>query len=276
MAKGKQRLMRDTFWTDNYVEKLIPDEKLVFIYLLTNPLNNIAGIYEIRRKRIAFDTGFDVDVVDNILDRFKKDGKVLLYDEWIVIVNHIKNQALNPSILKGCRRILLELPEDMRVQITGWVQAGLLNLTLLNLTLLNLTSFFSQDESEEKEIVESSKYNFEEIDMKFAELLEDKVKANFKSQASKKTNLESWAETFRKIRKLDEHTPEEIYFTICWVQGGEVGDQILPEHDFWSANVQSPSKLREQWYKLWAQIEQGKKKQVKNTITNLDLNAIGL
>ena len=143
MAKGKQRPMRDTFWTDNYIEKLIPDEKLVFIYLLTNPLNNVAGIYEIRRKRMAFDTGFDVDVIDNILGRFEKDGKVLLHEEWVVITNHIKNQSNNPSILKGCKRILLELPEEMRVVMTGWVQAGLLNLTLLNLTLLNIV-FFSR------------------------------------------------------------------------------------------------------------------------------------
>ena len=124
--------------------------------------------------------------------------------------------------------------------------------------------------------MESSKYNFEEIDMKFAELLEEKVKQNFKSQASKNTNLESWAETFRKIRTIDKHTAEEIYFTLCWVQGGEVGNEILPEHNFWSANVQSPSKLRGQWYKLWAQIEREQKKFAEKAITNIDLNAIGL
>lgn len=136
---SKQRMVRDSFWTDSYIERLTPDEKLLFLYLLTNPLSNVAGIYEIRAKRIGFETGYDVEVVENILQRFQRDGKILRHEDWIVIINHIKNQSLNPSIIQGCQRIFNELPPDIHRVVTGWVQAGLLNLTLLNLTLLNST-----------------------------------------------------------------------------------------------------------------------------------------
>ena len=132
-------MIRDSFWTDTYIEKLTPDEKLLFIYLLTNPLCNVAGVYEIRAKRIGFETGYDVEVVETILKRFERDKKILRFEDWIVIVNHIKNQSLNPSIIQGCERIFNELPQDITNAVTGWVQAGLLNLTLLNLTLPNLT-----------------------------------------------------------------------------------------------------------------------------------------
>jgi len=132
-------MIRDSFWTDTYVEKLTPDEKLLFIYLLTNPLCNVAGVYEIRAKRIGFETGYDVEVVETILKRFERDKKILRFEDWIVVVNHIKNQSLNPSIIQGCERIFNELPQGITQAVTGWVQAGLLNLTLLNLTLLNLT-----------------------------------------------------------------------------------------------------------------------------------------
>lgn len=137
---SKQRMIRDSFWTDSYVEKLSPDEKLIFIYLLTNPLANVAGVYEIRNKRIGFETGYDVEVIENILSRFERDKKILRHNDWIVLVNHIKNQALNPSIIQGCQRIFNELPDEMHRVVTGWVQAGLLNLTLLNLTYLGETS----------------------------------------------------------------------------------------------------------------------------------------
>jgi len=132
-------MIRDSFWTDTYIEKLTPDEKLLFIYLLTNPLCNVAGVYEIRAKRIGFETGYDVEVVETILKRFERDKKILRFEDWIVIVNHIKNQSLNPSIIQGCERIFNELPQDITQAVTGWVQAGLLNLTLLNLTLPNPT-----------------------------------------------------------------------------------------------------------------------------------------
>lgn len=132
-------MIRDSFWTDTYIEKLTPDEKLLFIYLLTNPLCNVAGVYEIRAKRIGFETGYDVEVVENILKRFERDNKILRLKDWVIIVNHIKNQSVNPSIIQGCERIFNELPMEIRQAVTGWVQAGLLNLTLLNLTLLNST-----------------------------------------------------------------------------------------------------------------------------------------
>lgn len=132
-------MVRDGFWTDSYIEKLSPDEKLIFLYLLTNPLANVLGIYEIRTKRIGFETGYDIEVVENVLSRFERDKKVLRHEDWIVMVNHLKNQANNPSIIQGCQRILDELPEDIKTRVTGWVQAGLLNLTLLNLTLPNST-----------------------------------------------------------------------------------------------------------------------------------------
>lgn len=150
-------MIRDSFWTDSYIERLTPDEKLLFLYLLTNPLCNVAGVYEIRTKRIGFETGYDIEVVESILGRFERDKKILRHNDWVVIVNHIKNQSLNPSIIQGCQRIFEELPEEIKTRVTGWVQAGLLNLTLLNLTLLNSTSPNVTEESEEVVVSVSSK-----------------------------------------------------------------------------------------------------------------------
>ncbi len=138
LSMSTQRMIKDSFWTDSYIAELDPSEKLLFIYLLTNPLCNIAGIYEIQLRRIAFDTGFDVDMVNKILSRFAKDGKILRSDEWILIVNHAKHQSYkNPNVTEGIRRIIELLPDKVKA-LKGFERLS--HLTLLNLTLPNASS----------------------------------------------------------------------------------------------------------------------------------------
>lgn len=129
-----QRYVKDEFWTDPYVEHLDPSEKLLFLYLLTNPLCNCAGIFEISNSRIAYETGFDKSMVDKIIGRFIKDGKIIRQRDWIVMVNFVKNQANNPSIIQGVQRILDSLPEDVIQAVTASPQPRGY-YTLLNLTL---------------------------------------------------------------------------------------------------------------------------------------------
>lgn len=111
---AKQRYIKDSFWTDPYIEKLSPDYKLIFLYLLTNPLANISGVYEIRLKRMAFETGYDTEVVENILNKFVKDKKIIQFQSWVVIVNHIKHQSLGDLTAKGINREILEAPEEIQ------------------------------------------------------------------------------------------------------------------------------------------------------------------
>ena len=133
-------MIRDSFWTDSYVETLSPDYKLIFVYLLTNPLCNIAGIYELRAKRIAFETGYDVEVVQNILEKFKTDGKILLYNDWIILINSPKHQNIrNEKIEKGIKRIFEEdLPRNLKEFMLN-NESYMSHCTLLYSTLLNLT-----------------------------------------------------------------------------------------------------------------------------------------
>lgn len=111
---AKQRYIKDSFWTDPYIEKLTPDYKLVFLYLLTNPLANVAGVYEIRIKRVAYETGYDVEVIETILKKFSKDKKIIHLKDWIVIVNHVKHQSLGDLTAEGINRIIKESPKEIQ------------------------------------------------------------------------------------------------------------------------------------------------------------------
>lgn len=110
---AKTRYVKDSFWTDPYIEKCTPDEKLVFLYLLTNPQCNIAGVYEIRTKRIAYETGYDIEVIETILGRLERDNKILIVADFIVIINHIKHQSLGSKTAEGINRIIDSYPQEI-------------------------------------------------------------------------------------------------------------------------------------------------------------------
>ncbi len=114
---SKQRYVDTKFWTDNYIVERDPIEKLLYLYLLTNTLTNILGIYEISIKQIAFDTGIDKDMVIKILERFEDDGKIKYLNGYIAIKKFTKYQANNPKINKGIEELLKEVP----IELVEWV-----------------------------------------------------------------------------------------------------------------------------------------------------------
>lgn len=146
---SRQRMVDTCFWDDGYVAALDPSEKLLFLYLLTNPVANICGIYEITKKRIALDTGFTDEVIETILARFERDKKVVYRDGWVALRNWIKHQnTKSEDTRKGIARQLKEVPDSL----AAWVKGGPLpapyrpptgpplpNLTLPNSTQPNLT-----------------------------------------------------------------------------------------------------------------------------------------
>lgn len=108
------RYFNTSFWKDNYIVDLDPTEKLLFNYLFTNAKVNISGVYEIHLKEIGFDIGIDKDMVAKIIKRFEDDGKLLYHEGWVILVNALKHQKLNPNIIIGIKAQYEALPTDIR------------------------------------------------------------------------------------------------------------------------------------------------------------------
>lgn len=69
-----------SFWTDSKVDdNFTPEDKYMYLYLLTNPYTNICGCYEISIKQISRQTGYNVESVSKILDRMECVHKVIVY-----------------------------------------------------------------------------------------------------------------------------------------------------------------------------------------------------
>ena len=69
------------FWKDPRVlEELTPEDKLFFLYLLTNQNTTQIGVYKITKKQIAFELGFSTETVNSLMDRFINNYKIIKYN----------------------------------------------------------------------------------------------------------------------------------------------------------------------------------------------------
>ncbi|MFD2445463.1 hypothetical protein ACFSO7_15970 [Bacillus sp. CGMCC 1.16607] len=64
---AKYRMVRTDFWNNPMVlEEMTPEDKYFYLYLLTNSNTTQTGIYQITKKRMAFDLGYSIESVESI------------------------------------------------------------------------------------------------------------------------------------------------------------------------------------------------------------------
>ncbi|GAC1413839.1 MAG: hypothetical protein NVSMB66_6450 [Candidatus Doudnabacteria bacterium] len=110
---AKNRIVNTRFWIDDYIGKLDPVEKLLFLYFITSPASDICGVYEIPLKVVAADTGIDMGIVSEILKRFSRDKKIFYTKGWVGVKNFIKHQSLNPKVEAGIKNGLDKAPKEL-------------------------------------------------------------------------------------------------------------------------------------------------------------------
>lgn len=111
-----QRYISTSFWEDKWIRSLDPSERYLYLYLLTNPLTTIAGVYKVTIDRIAFDVGYDERTLRPMLERFARAKKAYFYaDEWIIIPTWPKHQKWKnkKTIRKGIDAVLASLPKSV-------------------------------------------------------------------------------------------------------------------------------------------------------------------
>jgi len=113
----KNRYINTRMWRDVSFRKFTKDEKLLFLYLLTNPDTNIAGIYEIPLDQISLDTGISENDIKSIFKNFEKFDKIFYIDGWVFIKNFIKYQKINPKIEIGIENCKKEVPSKIYLKL---------------------------------------------------------------------------------------------------------------------------------------------------------------
>jgi len=110
------RQIHTQIWRDNWFLDLEPDEKLLFIYLFSNDSTNLAGIYEIHQRVIELETGLDKKRIEEILNRFEREGKVHYQDGIVWIVNMKKYHSNAGEKVRRSIEIIVEGIPDCEVK----------------------------------------------------------------------------------------------------------------------------------------------------------------
>ncbi|HFK1449239.1 MULTISPECIES: DnaD domain-containing protein [Bacillus cereus group] len=103
------RNVQVNFWQDEFILDLTPEERYFYIYLLTSTKTKQCGIYVLPKRVAELETGYNMETVEKLLNRFVEYGKIL-YDaetKELYIINWLHyNPILNTNVEKCVLREL--------------------------------------------------------------------------------------------------------------------------------------------------------------------------
>ena len=108
------------YWQDGFILDLTPEEKYFYIYLLTNSKTTQCGIYELPKRIIETETGYNRETVEKLLTRFEKYNKIVYSNETkeIFIKNWIKyNKASSPKVKKCIEKEILRIKNQSLIEM---------------------------------------------------------------------------------------------------------------------------------------------------------------
>lgn len=74
------RQINPAFWSNPQVfGKMSPDERLLMLYLFSNPHSNLCGCYEISLSTMSRETGFTMEKIENLIESLSKTHRVISY-----------------------------------------------------------------------------------------------------------------------------------------------------------------------------------------------------
>jgi len=119
MAEGRYTRIKSIFWNDEKVKLWSDDAKLLALYLLTSPHNNILGCHVLPKLYISADLDWDIKRLDEAFHQLFSDG-FIKYDETnrlLLIVNYLKHNPIeNGNQAKAAEKQLAELPKSPLLQ----------------------------------------------------------------------------------------------------------------------------------------------------------------
>mgnify|MGYP000897562378 CR=1 FL=1 len=284
------RYVYTSFWEDpDIVENFTPEDRLFFIYLLTNPHTTQIGIYKITKKLISFELGYSIESVNALIARFEEHHKVIKYNTQtreLAIKNWGKfnlNKGGKPVV--DCIKKEFKAVEDK--SLLAYIARNIKNPNMKLLFMQELSKYYSeiseeivpesddtlddrsddsscgsstirgQKENKNKNKKENKNKNLDNYmpdsnEYRLASYLFKFIKRN--NPRAKEPNLQKWSKQFSYIMKIDKRTVEEIKEVIKFCQNDS----------FWLKNILSPEKLRKQFDRLLLEMQEQKLKKVKH------------
>jgi hypothetical protein len=190
------RKLHTTFWTDPFVENLTQEQKLFYVYMMTNTKTTQCGIYEISKKYISYETGFSIQQVSELLNFFMKEEKIFYSEKTneIAIANWWKyNWSTSPKVLACIRKELKEIKDRVLIEyLYSMDRVSILNNCSCDSPLIEYGYSIDTHTQEEKEEEQTEEEQTKE---------EAEVKEETKEEVSKKTFIDFFNENPEEATK---------------------------------------------------------------------------
>lgn len=108
------------YWQDGFVLDLTPEEKYFYIYLMTNSKTSQCGIYELPKRIIETETGYNRETVEKLICRFEEYEKIVYFEDTkeLFLKNWIKhNKVVSPKVKKCIEKELLNVKSVKLIEL---------------------------------------------------------------------------------------------------------------------------------------------------------------
>lgn len=113
-----KRVVDTKFWNSlKILDHYSIEDRYFMLYLYTNPHSAQLGIYALPKKVISFETGFNLDLVDIMLERFVNQYHCILYNHELQEISVL--DSLTFSIMKGGKPVRDLLCKELNKVVDG-------------------------------------------------------------------------------------------------------------------------------------------------------------
>jgi len=224
------RTLQTKFWTDTFIQGLTPEQKLIYIYLITNPETTQTGIYEISLTTVSFHTGLKVPEIEEAIRYFQSKKRVIYSQEnnEIFIVNWLKNNySRSPKVaIRFNKDLELIKTKEFKEILLKSIKSGGIEISHDDIPDVEI---------EELKTKKKPVYLVDSTHFIYAKKFKEILVAKFPSL--KTPNLQTWAHDFHGIIDTDKRNLSDLDKVIAKIAENDSGW-------WWNDRITAPSALR--------------------------------
>ncbi|KAA0775582.1 MULTISPECIES: DnaD domain-containing protein [Bacillus cereus group] len=159
------RNVQVNFWQDEFILDLTPEERYFYIYLLTGTKTKQCGIYVLPKRVAELETGYSMETVEKLLNRFVAYGKIL-YDAETKELYILKWLHYNPILNANVEKCVLRELKTVKNKefIHTFLRTCLEEEWKIPLLLQHFGMPAEEDNSSLQEVVEEKEEEIEETE----------------------------------------------------------------------------------------------------------------
>lgn len=240
----KTAIIKTDFWKEDEVFKLLPDVRLFYMCLLTNPERNTTRVFKCSDRLMSAYTGYNIDTIKMCKDVLIKEGFIKIINDFYILS---EQQCIEPK--RG--NLTKEIESEFLSSLPLKVQEELMSSTSAPLDYNNINNNINVNINNNNNLITTKENNkLEEekasIQYQLAEMLARLISNNLAEKNRphkefKEKIITNWSKDIEKIHRIDGWDYETIGAVINWCQ----------KDDFWKTNILSGATLRKQFKRLY-------------------------